>query len=61
MREEIRQALWSLTETEAACIAMLDAIERARRALRNTLEGGADQRDSTNNSTKASQRTSGPS
>lgn len=40
MEEETRRALWSVTETEAACMELLAALERAREALRKTLEGG---------------------
>ena len=40
MEEETRRALWSVTETEAACLELLAALERAREAMRQTLEGG---------------------
>lgn len=40
MDEKTRRALWSVTETEAACLELLATLERARKALRQTLEGG---------------------
>ncbi len=38
--EQTYQALMAITELEAAALAMLQALERAREALRTTMEGG---------------------
>lgn len=39
MEEATRRALWSVTEAEAACHALLEALERAQEAMREALEG----------------------
>lgn len=44
MEEETRartaRVLMAMTELEAAALALLDALERAREAMREALEGG---------------------
>ena len=42
MKEEINRVLLAMTETEAAALAMLDTIERAREAMRRAIKEGAD-------------------
>lgn len=42
MWDETAQALMAVTETEAACLHLLETLERAREALRRTVEGGRD-------------------
>lgn len=34
MQDEIQAALWAITELEAATLAMQEALERAREAMR---------------------------
>ncbi len=36
--EEIRKALWAMTEAEAAALAFLQKLEEAREAMREVIE-----------------------
>ena len=40
--EEIKRALWAMTEAEAAALDFLDKLAEAREAMRTALEGGGD-------------------